>query len=112
LLSLVQGRRPLGARRLERRGFRVQSLWFRSGFALGASPVETLKLILRKGIGLALLGVVAGVVLSGLTVSTMASLLCGVHPRNPAVFLEPANFGCPWFQDQGLLAWDEGNDLR
>jgi predicted permease len=55
--------------------------------ALGARRADILRLILQKGIVLAGVGVVAGVILSASTASMMASLLYGVRPRDPAVFL-------------------------
>jgi predicted permease len=55
--------------------------------ALGARRANILKLILQKGIGLAGVGVIAGVILSASTASMMASLLYGVRPHDPAVFL-------------------------
>src|SRR6185369_7101384 len=55
--------------------------------ALGAQRDDILKLFLRKGIGLAGVGIVAGVVVSASTASMMASLLYGVRPHDPAVFL-------------------------
>jgi ABC-type antimicrobial peptide transport system permease subunit len=55
--------------------------------ALGAGRADILKLILQKGIILAGSGVLAGVILSASTASMMASLLYGVRPRDPAVFL-------------------------
>jgi ABC-type antimicrobial peptide transport system permease subunit len=55
--------------------------------ALGAGRADILKLILQKGIVLAAVGVIAGVILSASTASMMASLLYGVRPRDPAVFL-------------------------
>jgi predicted permease len=55
--------------------------------ALGATRDDILKLILRKGIVLAGVGVTAGVILSASAASLMASLLYGVRPHDPAVFL-------------------------
>ena len=55
--------------------------------ALGAQPDDILKLFLRKGVALAGVGIVAGVVVSASTASMMASLLYGVRPHDPAVFL-------------------------
>lgn len=55
--------------------------------ALGAQRANILKLILQKGIALAGVGVIAGVILSASTASMMASLLYGVRPHDPAVFL-------------------------
>src|ERR1700728_4867043 len=55
--------------------------------ALGACRDDILKLFLRKGVALAGLGIVAGLVFSAATASMMASLLYGVRPHDPAVFL-------------------------
>jgi putative ABC transport system permease protein len=55
--------------------------------ALGSGRGGVLKLFLQKGMVLAGLGVVAGMVLSASTVSFMGSLLYGVRPHDPAVFV-------------------------
>jgi ABC-type antimicrobial peptide transport system permease subunit len=55
--------------------------------ALGARPADILKMILTKGVVLAGLGIIAGVILSASTASTMSSLLYGVRPHDPAVFV-------------------------
>src|ERR1700756_1378439 len=55
--------------------------------ALGARRDDILKLFLRKGVALAGVGIVAGLVVSASTASMMASLLYGVRPHDPAVFL-------------------------
>jgi predicted permease len=55
--------------------------------ALGARQWDVLKLILRKGVVLASVGIVAGVIVSAATASMMASLLYGVHPHDLLVFL-------------------------
>jgi putative ABC transport system permease protein len=55
--------------------------------ALGAGRADILKLILQKGIVLAGIGVIAGMILSASAASMMASLLYGVRPRDPVVFL-------------------------
>src|SRR5690349_9707366 len=55
--------------------------------ALGARREEILRMFLRKGVGLAGVGIVAGLVFSAATASMMASLLYGVRPHDPAVFL-------------------------
>jgi ABC-type antimicrobial peptide transport system permease subunit len=44
-------------------------------------------MFLRKGVALAGVGIVAGLVLAASTASMMASLLYGVRPHDPAVFL-------------------------
>jgi predicted permease len=55
--------------------------------ALGARRGDILRMFLRKGVALAGLGIVAGLVISASTASMMASLLYGVRPHDPAVFL-------------------------
>jgi predicted permease len=55
--------------------------------ALGASRNNVLKLFLQKGVLLAGIGIVAGVIFSASTASMMASLLYGVRPHDPEVFL-------------------------
>jgi len=55
--------------------------------ALGAQRADVLRLVLGKGVVLAGLGIVAGVIFSASTASMMASLLYGVRPYDPAVFL-------------------------
>jgi putative ABC transport system permease protein len=55
--------------------------------ALGAGRGGVLKLFLQKGIVLAGLGIVAGMVVSASTASLMGSLLYGVRPHDPAVFV-------------------------
>ncbi len=55
--------------------------------ALGARRADILKLFLRKGVALAGVGIVAGVVVSASTASMMARLLYGVRPHDPAVVL-------------------------
>jgi predicted permease len=55
--------------------------------ALGARRGDILRMFLRKGVALAGLGIVAGLVVSAATASMMASLLYGVRPHDPAVFL-------------------------
>ena len=55
--------------------------------ALGAGRWDVLKMILGKGVVLASVGIVAGAIVSAATASMMASLLYGVHPHDPFVFL-------------------------
>jgi predicted permease len=55
--------------------------------ALGARRGDILRMFLGKGVALAGVGIVAGVVVSASTASMMASLLYGVRPHDPAVFL-------------------------
>jgi putative ABC transport system permease protein len=55
--------------------------------ALGAQPASIRKLILTKGAGLAGIGVLIGLVLSGVSSQLMASQLYGVRPIDPVVFV-------------------------
>ena len=55
--------------------------------ALGAQRADVLRLVLGKAVVLAGLGIVAGMVVSASTASMMTSLLYGVRPHDPAVFL-------------------------
>jgi len=55
--------------------------------ALGARREDILRMFLHKGVALAGMGIVAGLVFSAATASMMASLLYGVRPHDPAVFL-------------------------
>jgi predicted permease len=55
--------------------------------ALGAQQGDILRMFLRKGVTLAGVGIVAGLVISASTASLMASVLYGVRPHDPAVFL-------------------------
>jgi ABC-type antimicrobial peptide transport system permease subunit len=55
--------------------------------ALGARRKDILSMFLRKGVALAGVGIVAGLVFSASTTFMMASLLYGVRPHDPAVFL-------------------------
>jgi predicted permease len=55
--------------------------------ALGATRSDILKLVMRKGAVLAGIGVAAGMTLSASASSLMASLLYGVRPHDPAIFL-------------------------
>ncbi|HKW68376.1 MAG TPA: FtsX-like permease family protein [Terriglobales bacterium] len=55
--------------------------------ALGAGRADILKLILQKGVVLAGVGILAGVVFSASAASTLGSLLYGVRPHDPGVFV-------------------------
>jgi putative ABC transport system permease protein len=55
--------------------------------ALGARRDDILRMFLRKGVALAGVGIAVGLVFSASTASMMASLLYGVRPHDPAVFL-------------------------
>ena len=55
--------------------------------ALGARREDIQRMFLRKGVALAGVGVVAGLVFSASSASVMASLLYGVRPHDRVVFL-------------------------
>jgi len=55
--------------------------------ALGAQREDILRMFLRRGVVLAGVGVVAGLLLAASSASVMASLLYGVRPHDPAVLL-------------------------
>jgi ABC-type antimicrobial peptide transport system permease subunit len=55
--------------------------------ALGAERTDILKLIVTKGVVLSMIGIIAGVIFSVSATSMMASVLYGVRPHDPAVFL-------------------------
>jgi ABC-type antimicrobial peptide transport system permease subunit len=55
--------------------------------ALGARPGDILRMFLLRGVVLAGVGVIAGLVVSAFSASLMASLLYGVRPHDPAVFV-------------------------
>jgi putative ABC transport system permease protein len=55
--------------------------------ALGAEGSDILRLIVTKGMVLSIAGITAGVIFAASTASLMASLLYGVRPHDPPVFL-------------------------
>jgi ABC-type antimicrobial peptide transport system permease subunit len=55
--------------------------------ALGARREDIMRMFLRRGVALAGAGVVVGLVFSASSASVTASLLYGVRPHDPAVFL-------------------------
>jgi predicted permease len=55
--------------------------------ALGARPADILKLIVTRGLVLSGVGIIAGVILAASTASMMASLLYGIRPHDPTVFV-------------------------
>jgi predicted permease len=55
--------------------------------ALGAEPADILRLVVAKGVILSIVGIVAGVILAASAASMLASLLYGVRPHDPVVFL-------------------------
>ncbi len=66
-------------------GQRLREIGLR--MALGAGRSDILKLVFRQGVVVAGVGVLAGMIVAVSTASIMASVLYGVRPRDPAVFL-------------------------
>ena len=55
--------------------------------ALGAMPSTIGKMIVSRGVGLAGIGVGVGLILSGIMAPLISSLLYGVRPLDPEVFI-------------------------
>lgn len=55
--------------------------------ALGAKPLTIGKMIVRRGVGLAGVGVGVGLIMSGIMTPLISSLLYGVRPLDPEVFI-------------------------
>jgi putative ABC transport system permease protein len=60
--------------------------------ALGARRRDIVRLLVRRGLGLALLGIAAGLAVAVGTTRALAALLYGVSPTDPATFLTVATF--------------------
>jgi putative ABC transport system permease protein len=58
--------------------------------ALGASRSNILRIVLRQGLGLAVVGAAVGLVCSLIVSHLMASLLYGVRPTDPLTFASVA----------------------
>jgi putative ABC transport system permease protein len=54
--------------------------------ALGARPVDVLKLVVKQGLALALVGVFVGLIVSIALTRVLASQLYGVTPTDPVTF--------------------------
>jgi putative ABC transport system permease protein len=55
--------------------------------ALGALPSTIGKMIVSRGVGLAGIGVVVGLILSGIMAPLISTVLYGVRPIDPEVFI-------------------------
>ena len=69
---------------------RTQEIGVRLAF--GAQPSELVRLVLRQGMGLVLLGVVLGLAGAWASVRLLADWLYGIEPRDPATFAAAAAF--------------------
>ena len=54
--------------------------------ALGARSASVLALVLRQGMGMAVLGTAIGLIVAGWATRGLAGILVGVAPRDPATF--------------------------
>jgi putative ABC transport system permease protein len=54
--------------------------------ALGAQPVDVLRLVIRQGMTLTLAGLLVGIVAGTFTTRVLSDLLFGVAPRDPLTF--------------------------
>ena len=55
--------------------------------ALGAKPVDVLRLVIRQGMGLTLVGLILGVAVGGVVTRVLSDMLYGVSTRDPFVFV-------------------------
>ena len=69
---------------------RTQEIGIR--LALGASRSNILRLVLREGLGLAIMGAAVGLVCALIVSNLMASLLYSVRPTDPLTFASVAFF--------------------
>jgi len=58
--------------------------------ALGAKSGDVLKLVLRNGLGLALIGIAIGLAVAFVATRVMSTLLYGVSPTDPVTFFGEA----------------------
>ena len=54
--------------------------------ALGARPVDVLRLVIRQGMTLTLAGLVVGIVAGTFATRVLSDMLFGVAPRDPLTF--------------------------
>ena len=55
--------------------------------ALGARPGDVLKLVLRQGMGLTIVGLVVGIAIGSVATRVLSDMLFGVTPRDPLTFV-------------------------
>jgi ABC-type antimicrobial peptide transport system permease subunit len=54
--------------------------------ALGAKPVDVLRLVIRQGMGLTIIGLIVGVAAGSVVTRVLSDMLYGVGTRDPFVF--------------------------
>jgi ABC-type antimicrobial peptide transport system permease subunit len=55
--------------------------------ALGAQPLDVLRLVIRQGLSLTLAGLVIGIVAGTFVTRVLTDMLFGVTPRDPLTFV-------------------------
>ena len=70
--------------------------------ALGARPGDVLWMVLARGLGITGIGVIAGLVLSAVTVRLMRAYLYGLSPFDPIAFLAAS---LAWVAIAMLASW-------
>jgi len=55
--------------------------------ALGAKPVDVLRLVIRQGMGLTIIGLIVGVAAGSVVTRVLADMLYGVSTRDPLTFV-------------------------
>ena len=55
--------------------------------ALGAKPVDVLRLVIRQGMGLTIIGLIVGVAAGSVVTRVLSDMLYGVSPRDPLTFV-------------------------
>jgi putative ABC transport system permease protein len=86
--------------------------------ALGATPGDLLRLVLRAGVGLTAVAVALGLAGGAVSVSLLRTMLFGVTPRDPATFaavaltLAAVALLATWFPARRVIASDPVRALR
>jgi ABC-type antimicrobial peptide transport system permease subunit len=55
--------------------------------ALGAEPVDVLRLVIRQGMGLTIVGLIVGVAVGSVVTRVLSDMLYGVSTRDPLTFV-------------------------
>jgi putative ABC transport system permease protein len=55
--------------------------------ALGAKPVDVLRLVIRQGMGLTIIGLIVGVAAGSVVTRVLSDMLYGVSTRDPLTFV-------------------------
>ena len=55
--------------------------------ALGAKPIDVLRLVIRQGMGLTIIGLIVGVAAGSVVTRVLSDMLYGVSTHDPFVFV-------------------------